>query len=190
MDHSGGTTTHYEELGVARSATTAEIRRAYLDLARQYHPDRMGAAEPSERSAGAARMARINTAWAVLSNDRTRASYDQLIDPGGSPDAAGAATIRYPERTWTALTDDDEYIDPRLIDDTPSGARPLRRSLTFLPVVLAAAAGAALVLGFALSVVPLLLGGVMLAVASGITFVLVPVLAMINSARDDERSRA
>jgi len=63
--------THYETLGVDPTATADEIKSAYRQLARQYHPDLAG-----QDAAKACRMAEINVAYDVLSDERTRANYD------------------------------------------------------------------------------------------------------------------
>jgi DnaJ-class molecular chaperone len=59
----------YVVLGVARAATGAEIRRAYRQLALQYHPDRAGAAS-------AETFARIAEAYRMLSDPTARTAYD------------------------------------------------------------------------------------------------------------------
>ena len=62
-------TDHYERLGVSSTATRDEIRIAYRQLAREFHPDAKG-------DASATRMAQINEAWHVLSDPGRRAMYD------------------------------------------------------------------------------------------------------------------
>lgn len=86
---------HYEVLGVNRSASKAEIRRAYLDLARRHHPDlNLGAAAPvrsaeSDPSTGIhVGIREINAAWDVLGDAARRADYDRLLATtagGGAP---------------------------------------------------------------------------------------------------------
>jgi len=61
----------YEALGVAPSATQAEIKRAYYFLARQLHPDK----NPDDPHAKAKFQA-IGEAYQVLSSDELRARYD------------------------------------------------------------------------------------------------------------------
>lgn len=58
---------HYDVLGVRPDATPAELRRAYLERARQHHPDAGGRAEA---------MTAVNEAWAVLSDPVRRRVYD------------------------------------------------------------------------------------------------------------------
>jgi hypothetical protein len=69
-------TAHYRELGVDPAASAAEVRRAYLKLAREEHPDFHGNSE-SARQRAEERMRRINAAWAVLGDVDERADYDR-----------------------------------------------------------------------------------------------------------------
>jgi curved DNA-binding protein CbpA len=63
---------YYEQLGVAPTASAADIRAAYRALARTLHPDRArGVASP--------RMATINEAWRVLGDPTRRAAYDEEL---------------------------------------------------------------------------------------------------------------
>lgn len=61
----------YDLLGVAPDASSAEIKRAYLKLARELHPDK----NPDDPEANA-RFQRVGSAYQVLSNDEARARYD------------------------------------------------------------------------------------------------------------------
>lgn len=171
---------HYEELGVAPTATTAEIRSSYLALARRFHPDGLAAAADHERAAAAARMAQINAAWTVLGDEERRARYDAALDiPVGS-----SATVRDARHTWTPYDDDDD-IDPRLVDDTPSGTPSIRRELTLLPAGLAVAALALLTVGFVIGFAPMLGVGLVLLVCSTLAFLVIPLLALSKSSRAD-----
>ena len=63
---------YYEVLGVDRNADDAEIKRAFRELARKYHPDVNQGDTTAED-----RFKEANEAYAVLSDSKTRARYDR-----------------------------------------------------------------------------------------------------------------
>ena len=67
---------HYDVLGVSPRAGNDELRRAYLDRAREAHPDRLIDASSAQRSDAERRMQEVNEAWRVLGNPRRRRRYD------------------------------------------------------------------------------------------------------------------
>ena len=74
---------YYEVLGVGRSAGKDELKKAYRRLARQYHPD------VNKEDGADERFKEINEAYEVLSNERSRAAYDQFGHAGVSGSGAG-----------------------------------------------------------------------------------------------------
>ncbi|MBO7737105.1 MAG: molecular chaperone DnaJ, partial [Clostridia bacterium] len=71
---------YYEVLGVDRSASDADIKKAYRNLAKKYHPD----ANPGDSTAEA-KFKEINEAYSVLSDSETKARYDQYGHAGTDP---------------------------------------------------------------------------------------------------------
>src|SRR5436853_7141890 len=76
---------YYEILGVKKSASTEEIRKAFRKLARKYHPD----VNPGDKNAEA-KFKELSEANDVLSDPKKRKIYDQLgfysdnIDPAAA----------------------------------------------------------------------------------------------------------
>ena len=62
---------YYKILGVERSASEEDIRKAYRKLAMKYHPDR----NPNDKEAEE-RFKEINEAYEVLSDQEKRKKYD------------------------------------------------------------------------------------------------------------------
>ena len=68
---------YYEILGVARTASKDEIKRAYRKLAKQYHPDRNPNDAAAER-----RFKEVQEAHNILSDPKKREQYDQFGSVG------------------------------------------------------------------------------------------------------------
>ncbi len=157
----------YEVLGVARSAPAAEVRRAYVELARRHHPDRDGG--------DAAVMRAVNEAWATLGDPEHRARYDrELLEP-----APRAPTEEAPR----ARTDAEDLLAD-LADDTPLGGRVvLPRWVSLLPVAVFALSIGAVFAGVLFSSTAALAAAVALFMVSCTMFLAAPFVALLSSRR-------
>lgn len=75
---------YYELLEVSRSASDAEIKKAYRKLAMKYHPDR----NPDDASAEE-KFKEIQNAYSILSDPQKRSAYDQFGHAGVDPSRGG-----------------------------------------------------------------------------------------------------
>ena len=72
----------YTVLGVPRSATEADIRRAYRKLAKELHPD----LNPSNRASAEERFKKVSAAYGIIGDPEKRRQYDRgEIDATGEP---------------------------------------------------------------------------------------------------------
>lgn len=81
------TTDYYDILGVTKSASADEIKKAYRKQALEWHPDR----HKDNKEAAEKRFKEINEAYQVLSDSTKRSQYDQFGKAGaqGNPFAGG-----------------------------------------------------------------------------------------------------
>ena len=79
---------YYEVLGVSKSATDAEIKKAYRKLAMKYHPDY----NPGDKDAEE-KFKEVNEANEVLSDPKKRQMYDQYGFAGVDPSYAVRAAL-------------------------------------------------------------------------------------------------
>lgn len=73
---------YYKILGLPKTATSKDIRRAYLDFTKKYHPDKQGQLSEKEESKIHEKMSQINEAYETLSDDTRRKEYDQARSSG------------------------------------------------------------------------------------------------------------
>ena len=99
----------YETLGVAKTASQDEIKKAYRKLARQYHPDKNPGDAASEE-----RFKEVQTAYDVLGDAEKRAQYDQVGSRMFTGDGGGPGGFQ-----WTSATSATSAIS----------RRPVRRDL-------------------------------------------------------------
>src|SRR5438046_1537235 len=70
----------YESLGVPKTASADELKKAYRKLVRQYHPDK----NPGD-AAAEARFKEVQSAYDVLSDPEKRKQYDRFGSANGRP---------------------------------------------------------------------------------------------------------
>ena len=75
---------YYEVLGVSKSATDDDIKKAYRKMAMKYHPDTNQGDKDSEE-----KFKEVSEAYEVLSDADKRARYDQYGHAGVDPNMGG-----------------------------------------------------------------------------------------------------
>ena len=73
---------YYDVLGVQKGASDADIKKAYRQLAKKYHPD----VNPGDKDAEA-KFKEVNEAYEVLSDPDKKAKYDQYGHAAFDPSA-------------------------------------------------------------------------------------------------------
>ena len=82
---------YYEVLGVSKTATDEELKKAYRKLAKQYHPD----ANPDNKEEAERKFKEINEAYETLSDSQKRKMYDQFGPDGPSGFGGGSGGSYY-----------------------------------------------------------------------------------------------
>ena len=177
--------THYEILGIDERAPAAEVRQAYVRLARRHHPDFFVDADVRARAEAERRMRAINEAWAVLGDPDRRVAYDRTVGlVGTAPDGGGA-------RPFEPFDGGEDDIDPRDLPDEPyrpheQGRQgPLARTATLAPVLAFAAAVALGAVGLLVGSVGLLALAVASFLAACLGFVVIPLLALSRATKNE-----
>lgn len=143
--------THYEVLGLANNASAAEIKLAYYDLARRFHPDRFRReSDATLHSQIESSFARITQAYDTLQETGSRAAYDSKLDAqlrahGPAKSAPKAASTKSDEpietkRTGEASTTDGHHAET----DFKEGLAALQRGQTTVAIGLFASAARAM----------------------------------------------
>jgi curved DNA-binding protein len=92
---------YYAILGVPRTASAEELRKAYKKLARKHHPD-ANADDPGALE----KFKQIQDAWAVLGDEKKRSNYDKYGSPEGPAFGGGGRPGQGAQ--WSYSTGGDE----------------------------------------------------------------------------------
>jgi DnaJ-class molecular chaperone len=99
----------YEVLGVGRSASEAEVKKAYRKLAKQYHPDKHAGDKRAQ-----SKFAEINSAYEIVGDKEKRGKFDRgEIDAEGKPKFQGFEGFRGGPGGFSGF----ENVDPAAFGD-------------------------------------------------------------------------
>lgn len=171
-------------------ADPAEIRRAYLRLARRHHPDFHTDEDQVGRARSGRRMQEINEAWQVLGEPTRRRRYDAELDQG-TAHTSQAWRPAPPGPAWRPRAGDTGWMQDfeawrqetdGLLPEEDSGER---HPLMILPVALFAASVALGCVAMVLQARALLASAFVGVGLSAALFFVLPMIALSRSRRDD-----
>jgi hypothetical protein len=96
---------YYGVLGIQPAASMREIRQAYRELSKQYHPDTTQLAA----AIATAKFQELNEAYATLSNPERRSAYDRKIGYSNVPVVRSLPSLNQPKRPVASSSD---YLEP------------------------------------------------------------------------------
>ena len=116
---------YYEVLGVSKTATDEEIKKAYRKLAKKYHPD----ANPDNKKEAEAKFKELNEAYEVLSDKQKRQNYDMFGHSGPQGGFGGSTGNGYYSYSTSGFDGFDIDIDD-IFSSFFGGGRGRRSSRT------------------------------------------------------------
>lgn len=177
---------HYRTLGVAADATVADLRAAYLKLARANHPDTFDGARTDSAEAT---MQAINEAWNVLGTPQRRTEYDRGRSGGqrfGDRRAGSATSSPFRGHARFRPFDDEPLrrVDVDL-DETPiPGSRPIPQWASLMPFLFVAAGIVSFGLGVMVNAAAVVAFAAAIFVLGVAGFLVLPLWAMSRAERD------
>ncbi|APB32934.1 DnaJ-class molecular chaperone with C-terminal Zn finger domain [Gloeomargarita lithophora Alchichica-D10] len=103
---------YYEILKVAPTATTEEIRLAYIALCKDLHPDKLGNLNENLRKLAEEQLKLVNQAYETLKDTELRTNYDQKISAKKTQDGRDMAT-----KNKAASPTLDELLSTAILDE-------------------------------------------------------------------------
>lgn len=180
---------HYEVLGVTPDASMAEIKKAYLQAARDAHPDFHTESEVARLSAED-RMREINAAWSVLGDVDERSRYDRhrLRAEHGQRPSGGFQASTAAGQTFRPFddSDDEDLFDER--DDRPITNSSLPRWFQLTPAALIVGGFVSLAIGALVGILEVVTLGFIAMVFGGLSFMIAPIIAVGMAAKQERRS--
>jgi curved DNA-binding protein CbpA len=105
--HSPLASTYYGLLGLHPSASSIEIRRAYRELSKRYHPD----TTDLPTAIATTKFQQLNEAYATLSNPELRVAYDRKLAYSRLKVIQTLSNLNHPASN-SPTNSDSAYLDP------------------------------------------------------------------------------
>lgn len=167
--------THYDVLGVDPKAPAGEIRKAYLQLARDHHPDFHTTASDAYRLGNEREMQRINEAWTVIGDPERRRAYDHRY---GEERRARPGAASYDFRPFDDGPDIDYAAE---LDDTAIAGTEVSRMMQIVPALLLLGGAGIFVVGALIKLDLLVAVGIIGVLLGLLGFLAAPAMAIARS---------
>ncbi len=116
---------YYDILGVNRTASQEDLKKAYRKLAMKYHPDRNAGDKASEK-----KFKELNEAYSVLQDEQKRSAYDQLGHDNYTNHAQSGGAGQYQSQGFGQGSPFGDIFDNIFSDFMGAGARSNKTSGT------------------------------------------------------------